>query len=166
VQLATTDIYRARWSANIHEEWIEALLRQEPQRDRTALERTRDLRNDAVRGCLITGYEDLIPALTLPDPDDRHVLAAIVRRCDVIVTRNQKDFPTKSLAPYGIETQNPDEFLYNHPCLASGHFCTAIHTVRKHLQHPPYVVDRYLDILTNQGLVATAAEPQQFKHLL
>jgi len=90
VQLATTDLYRVRWSANIHEEWIEALLRQEPQRDRTALERTRDLMNDAVRDCLITGYEDLIPALTLPDPDDRHILAAaIVGRCDVIVTRNQ-----------------------------------------------------------------------------
>jgi len=167
VQLATTDIYRARWSANIHVEWIEALLRQEPQRDRTALERTRDLMNDAVRDCLITGYEDLIPALTLPDPADRHVLAAaIVGRCDVIVTRNQKHFPTKTLAPYGIETQDPDEFLCMHLDLAPGHFCTAIHNVRNRLQHPPYAVDRYLDILTNQGLVATAAELQQFKHLL
>jgi death-on-curing protein len=48
----------------------------------------------STRDCLVTGYEGLIPALELPDPDDRHVLAAaIVGRCDVIVTQNLKDFP-------------------------------------------------------------------------
>ena len=36
---------------------------------------------------LVTGYDDLIPGLQLPDPDDRHVLAAAIRsRADVIVT--------------------------------------------------------------------------------
>ncbi|WP_354002110.1 PIN domain-containing protein [Pseudotabrizicola sediminis] len=48
----------------------------------------------ATRDCLVTGYEALMPALTLPDADDRHVLAAaIVGRCDAIVTQNLKDFP-------------------------------------------------------------------------
>jgi hypothetical protein len=50
-----------------------------------------ELINKATRDALITGYESLIELLTLPDPDDRHVLAAaIVGRCDVIVTTNSR----------------------------------------------------------------------------
>src|ERR1700704_3911086 len=83
LQLAVTDLFRAKWTADIHREWIEALLRREPNRDRAALERTRDLMDKATRDCLVGGYEALIPSLTLPDPDDRHVLAAaIIGRCD------------------------------------------------------------------------------------
>jgi len=167
LQLATTGIYRARWSADIHREWIEALLREEPHRDRLALQRTRDLMDAAVPDCLITGYGGLVPALSLPDPDDRHVLAAaIVGRCDVIVTRNLRDFPESALTPYAIEAQDPDEFLHNHLSLAPGHFCSVIRTVRARLQNPPYGVNQYLDSLTKQGLVATAAELRQFEDLL
>jgi hypothetical protein len=34
--------------------------------------------NEAVRDCLVTGYEGLIHTVDLPDPDDRHVLAAAI----------------------------------------------------------------------------------------
>src|SRR5438445_7205786 len=86
MQLAVEDLFRAKWSAAIHKEWIEALLRHEPHRDRAALERTRTLMDTAVRDALITGYEALIACLELPDVDDRHVLAAaLVGRCDVII---------------------------------------------------------------------------------
>ncbi len=40
------------------------------------LERTRTLMDTAVRDALITGYEALVDKLNLPDPNDRHVLAA------------------------------------------------------------------------------------------
>jgi hypothetical protein len=111
IEVAATDLFKAKWSADIHREWIEALLRNEPQRNRAALERTRDLMNQAVRDCLVTGYEPLIPTIDLPDPGDCHVLAAaIVGRCDLIVTQNLKDFPAAALQPYGIEAQHPDEF--------------------------------------------------------
>jgi len=167
MQLAVTDLYRARWTADIHREWIDALLRNEPHRERATLERTRDQMNRHTRDSLITGYEPLIPSLALPDPNDRHVLAAaIVGRCDVIVTRNQRDFPSSALAPYGIETQDPDAFLCNHLNLAPGTFCGAIAKVRARLKNPPYQVDEYLAILTRQGLVATAAELKPFANLL
>jgi len=32
----------------------------------------------ATRDSLVTGYEALIDTLSLPDPDDRHVLAAAI----------------------------------------------------------------------------------------
>lgn len=51
--------------------------------------RTKDLMNGNMRDGLVTGYEPLIETLTLPDMNDRHVLAAAIRgRVDVIVTFN------------------------------------------------------------------------------
>lgn len=167
LQLAVTDLFKARWSDDIHREWIEALLRNEPHRSRTALERTRDLMNSATRDCLVREYEYLVPSLELPDANDRHILAAaIVGRCDVIVTQNLTDFPDTILASYGIDVQHPDEFLSNHLNLAQGLFCSAVQKVRARLQNPPYSIEQYLDILTRNGLVVTAAELRQFSSLL
>jgi hypothetical protein len=138
LQFAVTDIFKARWTADIHREWIEALMRNEPHRDRAALERTRDLMDSKTRDCLVTGYEALIPVIELPDPDDRHVVAAaVVGRCDVIVTQNLKHFPKAALAPYGINAQHPDEFLCNHLNLAQGLFCGVVQKVRRRLKNPP-----------------------------
>jgi len=163
LQLAVTDLFKARWSADIHREWIEALLRNEPHRERGALERTRDLMDLHTRDALVTGYEGLIPTLTLPDPEDRHVLAAaIAGRCDVIVTQNLKHFPEAALAPLGIEALHPDEFLCNQMSLAPGLFCSAVRKVRARLRNPPCSVETYLDTLTRQGLVATVAELEPF----
>jgi len=167
LQLATTDIFRGKWTNDIHREWIDSLLRNEPHRERAALERTRDLMDQAVRDCLVTGYDSLIPSLALPDPNDRHVLAAaIVGRCDVIVTCNLKDFPESAISPYGIEAQHPDDFLCNHLHLAPGLFCGAIRMVRMRLQKPPYSAEEYLAKLAQQGLVATVGELKSFSALI
>lgn len=167
LQLAVEDLFRAKWTAAIHREWIEALLRNEPHRDRAALERTRTLMDAAVRDALITGYEALIACLELPDVEDRHVLAAaIVGHCDVIVTQNLHDFPLDTLKSYGIETQHPDDFLVHHLRLAPGTFCAAVRKVRARLKNPPYHVEDYLAILVRQGLVVAAAELEPFSALL
>lgn len=167
MQLAVADLFRARWTADIHREWIDALLRRDPHRDRSALERTRDLMDRATRDSLIVGYDQLIPSLALPDADDRHVLAAaIVGRCDVIVTHNLKDFPAAVLEPYGIEARHPDDFLCEQFRLAPDPFCIAVRKVRARLKHPPYSVADYLEILTHQGLVATVAELESFAEAL
>jgi len=167
LQLAVTDIFKARWTADIHREWIEALMRNQPHRDRAALERTRDLMDSKVRDCLVTGYEALIPMIELPDPNDRHVAAAaIAGRCDVIVTQNLKHFPEAALSPYGIAIQHPDEFLCNHLNLAQGLFCSVVKKVRGRLKNPPFTIEQYLDTLIRNGLVATASELRPFADLL
>ncbi len=85
MHLAMTGLFRARWSAGVHEEWITALLRNRPDLSREKLERTRKLMDKHAPDALVTGYEDLIEGLQLPDPGDRHVLAAAIRgRADVI----------------------------------------------------------------------------------
>src|SRR5438552_18500576 len=89
IRVAQAGLIRARWTETIHDEWIRNVLRDHPQLSAERLARTRTLMNEAVRDCLVTGYEDLIDFLTLPDPDDRHVLAAAIRAgTDVIVTCN------------------------------------------------------------------------------
>src|SRR5579863_4356667 len=114
MHLALTDLYRAKWTNEIHDEWIRNVLINRADLNRAQLERTRELMNSNVRDCLVEEYETLIPALSLPDPNDRHVLAAAIRSsASVIVTFNLKDFPEKIIKKYGIEAQHPDIFL-NH----------------------------------------------------
>jgi len=44
--------------------------------------------------------------------------------------------------------------------------CSALRKVRARLKNPPKSVDEYLAILTQQGLVATVADLEQFADLL
>lgn len=91
------------------------------------------------RDALVTGYEHLIPALSLPVPNDRHVLAAaITGRCDVIVTNNVRDFPLAACEPFGIRAQRPDDFLCDLLDRAPGSFCGCVRKVRQRLTNPPF----------------------------
>lgn len=48
----------------------------------------------------------------IPDPDDRHVLAAAIRgQAHAIVTRNVRHFPDVYLDSYNVMCQTPDDFL-------------------------------------------------------
>jgi hypothetical protein len=83
LSLAQTELFRARWTNDIHEEWIRSVLKDRPDLAPN-LQRTRELMDTAVPDCLVTGYQSLIDSLKLPDPQDRHVLAAaIVGRASV-----------------------------------------------------------------------------------
>ena len=93
MHLALIGVFRAKWSAEVHEEWIRNLLINRADLTRTKLERTRQLMDKAAPDALVRGYEHLIPGLALPDPNDRHVLAAAIRAgASVIVTCNLADF--------------------------------------------------------------------------
>lgn len=156
LQLAVSDVFRARWTKDIHEEWQRNVQKDRPEVKASDLQRTRELMDRNVRDCLIEGYDSLIPTLHLPDPDDRHVLAAaIVGRIDVIVTFNLKDFPATALEPYNIEAQHPDEFIYNLCDLYPTEVYKAAKTIRARLKNPPISAEDYLDRLAKQGLSKT-----------
>src|SRR5689334_12799646 len=87
MHLALTDMFRAHWSEDIHTEWIRTAIKLRPDIAPEKFERVRQLMDEHVRDCLVTGYHKLIPSITLPDPDDRHVVAAAIRSgAQVIVT--------------------------------------------------------------------------------
>lgn len=79
VRLASTGIVRARWSELILDECFRSILAQRPDLKPESLRRTRELMKEAVPDCIVTGFEPLVNGLELPDPDDRHVLAAAIR---------------------------------------------------------------------------------------
>jgi len=158
MHLALTDLFRARWTEDIHDEWIRNVLANRPDLTREQLERTRTLMNANVRDCVVEGYRDLIPSIELPDPDDRHVLAAAIRaRADAIVTFNLDDFPAARLQPYGIEAQHPDEFIQHLVDLNQARVCAAVQEHLQSLRNPVKTRDQYLDTLLRQGLPQAAA---------
>lgn len=167
LELALTDLFRAKWSHMIHDEWIRNLLAVRPDLTPAQAQRTRQLMDSHVRDCLVENFEALIPSLTLPDPDDRHVFAAAIRgRADVIVTYNLKDFPEKELSKYGITAQHPDEFLTHVLDLAPGVVCGALRTVRARLTNPTRNVAIYLQTLEEQALTQFVADIRQYANLL
>jgi predicted nucleic acid-binding protein len=166
MQLALTDLFKARWTNQIHKEWIDGLLRQN-KFERKSLERTRDLMDAHVRDAKVTGYEDLIEALTLPDPNDRHVLAAAIKAgADAIVTFNLKDFPCDVLSKYGVEAIHPDDFIYYQIDLAPAIACGAIKKQRESLKNPPKAKEEFLAILQKQQLPQTVSALRAYIELI
>ena len=112
LRIAQSGLVFARWAEMIHDEWVRNLLENNPKMNPESIARTRRLMNEAVRDCLVTGYEGLIDTVDLPDPDDRHVLAAAIHAdARAIITYNLKDFPDETLSRHGIESLHPDELL-------------------------------------------------------
>lgn len=149
--------FRARWSAQIHDEWKRNLLLNRSDLTSAQLDRTSALMDLAIPDGLVTDHEALIADLALPDLDDRHVLAAAIRcNASVIVTFNEKDFPPAALSPFGMEAQHPDLFIENLFDLDPAAVVAAAQRQRAQLKNPPMDVDRYIDVLLRQGLVQTA----------
>lgn len=109
--LSESELFRVRWSPDIHQEWIESRLERYPDADRRALERKRDRMDLEFPDALVTGYENLIDLFELDDLDDRHVVAAAVHcKANVIVTDNPGDFPLDRI-PGTLLIQTADEFI-------------------------------------------------------
>ncbi|MEE4274154.1 MAG: PIN domain-containing protein [Thermoanaerobaculales bacterium] len=167
LRLALTDLYRARWTNRIHDEWIRSLVSRRPDLSRERLQRTRALMDRTVPDCLVTGFEELIDSLDLPDPEDRHILAAAIRsQAGVIVTYNTKDFPEDILDGYGIEVQHPDEFVTHLYDLSPGAVCRAVRSQRQALKNPPYSTSDLLNTFLSLGLATTVAHLQSMEELI
>ena len=167
VRLAHAGLVRARWTDTIHDEWIRNVCRNNPGLAPERLARTRILMNDAVRDCLVAGHEHLIDTLSLPDADDRHVLAAAIHAsADVIVTFNLRDFPESALSEFGIQAQHPDEFVGNVLSHSCGAVCAILNRQRACLRNPPIEPDELLNTLEKQGLPESVSKLRQFRNLL
>jgi predicted nucleic acid-binding protein len=153
LRLALADLYRAKWSEQIHQEWMRNLAANRQDIPWERIEGIRQLMDSHTRDALVQGHEPLVAGLELPDPQDRHVLAAaIVARADLIVTYNLKDFATESIAQYGIEAQHPDQFLLHQFDLAPDLVCAVVRELRAGLKKPPRSIEEYLANLEKHQL--------------
>ncbi|MBK8094849.1 MAG: PIN domain-containing protein [Verrucomicrobiaceae bacterium] len=153
MRLAVHELIQARWSEKIHEEWMTAVLRERPDLTLEQLERTRQLMDLHAGDCLVSGYEWRIENLSLPDENDRHVLAAAIEaEADAIVTWNLSDFPPATLVAQGIARWTPDDLLMQ---LLSTDEDAVVKLMRQHrasLRNPPKSAEEYLETLEQQRL--------------
>lgn len=165
--LALSGEFRARWTNMIHEEWIRNLQENRPGLSKEKLERTRQLMDQNVPGALVTGFESLIQGVVLPDPGDRHVVAAgIQTRAEAIITFNLKDFPESALSPFGMEAIHPDDFICDLINLNASAVIEAARRHRTSLKKPAYTASEYLDILLRQQLPQAVARLRDFELII
>jgi PIN domain len=122
----------------IHDEWTSNLLRERTDLTPAQMQRTRSEMNRAIPKALVTGFEPLMATLQLPDPDDRHVLAAALHsKASHIITFNLKDFPTSVLQNYGVVAEHPDVFLLRCCQTLPDAALLAVRSQRQSLKKPP-----------------------------
>ena len=111
LSFAEADMYRLHLTERIMDEWTRRLKDDRPD-IADKIDRTADDVREHFPSAFVTGYEPMIDGLTLPDPDDRHVLAATITcNAQIVVTRNLRDFPAEALDPHDIAARHPDDFL-------------------------------------------------------
>lgn len=109
------------------------------------------------------GYEKIIETLTLPDEDDRHVLAAAIHcRADVILTFNLRDFPASVLSQFGVEAVSPDVFLAELFETEADNICLAFERQLKSLKNPPRTQTELLETLETNGLRETVKKLRKY----
>lgn len=164
LSLAVERLYHARWSATIHDKWTRNLSKDRPDMA-IRLPAVVALMNASVPDCLVTNYEKLADSIELPDPDDRHVVAAaILGHADAIVTFNTKDFPKTVLQPYGIEVQHPDEFVMNQLQLHKIPALSAIKKMRARWTNPARSAQDLITAFELRGLPLTAINKPRHGH--
>jgi len=164
VQFAFDRLVEARWTDEIHDEWIRTLVANTPGLARSRLERTRDLMKQAVPSADVSGYQQHIPRITLPDPGDRHVVAAgIAGGASIVVTWNLKDFPATELSRHGLTAQSPDAFACDLHAADPTLVMASVKNARANLQTSKPSAAQYLRILGERNLAGFAAALR--KHL-
>ncbi|WP_322415337.1 PIN domain-containing protein [Mesorhizobium huakuii] len=164
--LSQIKMYRARWSERVHQEWVAAVAEKrgiEPEK----LQRTRELMDRAVPDALVSGYEQLEEGIKLPDPDDRHVVAAAtLTRADVIVTFNLDDFPADALKPLRLEARHPDEFLLDLFDISNELFVEAVRRDFEHYIQPKLTFADYVDGFRKADVPKTADLMEKLRILI
>ena len=167
IQLALQDLYQPKWTEKILEEWMRVDRRVNRKHDPVKVRHMQRKLNSLDFDARIERYEFLIEDLALPDPDDRHVLAAAIHGgCEYIVTQNLKDFPESELAQHGIKALHPDKFLsmlFDEDTLG---FLASVRAILEKLKNPPFTVEQYIALREQDGLKDTAARLRQHAHLL
>ena len=106
---------------------------------------------------MVGGFEHHIGEIKLPDPNDRHVVAAgIAGRASIILTWNLRHFPVNELRRFGLRRESPDVFLstlYDEiPELTIGSLANA----RRNLNKSRVSASDFVTILGNQRLINLA----------
>lgn len=110
--------------------------------------------NDAFPWASVSGWQRYVEHLCLPDPDDRHVLAAAcVAGASVIVTLNLKDFPLRQTEKMGVVALSPDVFLSELFDYSPQKTMKAMRNLAKNKHHPPQTFNQEIEGFKRAGLL-------------
>ncbi len=157
VQAAVDRLVEARWTDAIHDEWIRNLTANAPAIPIERLQITRQLMNDALPMAMVSGYEEHIPKVILPDPNDRHVVAAgITAKASLILTWNLRHFPETELKKFGLRKMTPDAFLCGLLDKVPDLTICSLANARRNLSKTRVSASEFIRILESQKLVQLA----------
>ena len=168
MSLATAGLFAAKWTTRIEMEWQNALARIRPDlANRLAVRR--DSMREAVPDWEIpeAAWTSVAVGVTLPDPDDVHVLAAAVAgHADCIVTSNTRDFPRDILSSFGLEAIDPDRFITAQWDLDPLVAMTAFKYMRARWKRPDATAEQFAEALERCGLPATGRRIREAAELI
>lgn len=162
LEFASVGLFRLVLSETILTEWqrsLETRFGDSPEKAAAPVQTVRE----AFCSAIVDVPVSLINGIKLPDPDDRHVLAAaLVGKAAAIITSNLKDFPDEICGGYGMEIIHPDTFIVNIIDLDEPRAASAIRKARERWKNPPYNAEQVIDAFTAKGMVQTS---QRLRHL-
>ncbi|WP_192497198.1 PIN domain-containing protein [Gulosibacter chungangensis] len=158
LRLADNGAFRPLWSPRVIDEAQTALERIHPNIDKSRFQSRFRSMNNAFEDASVEGWETIQQSVTLPDPDDRHVVAAaILGRADVIVTQNTKDFPDETLRMFGMTAVRLDDFLLDQFHFNPSRCLRVITEQTEAMTNPPVAIDELLERLSRSGAPEFAA---------
>lgn len=165
LSLAEAQLYRLRWSMRILDEFERGFVRDVSRHGRdgaeTAATKARDAMMRAFPEAVVEGHEHLEAALqALPDPDDRHIVAAALHAgAAQIITNNLVHFPVDVMRQLQIDVRSADDFIADTLDLPMDS-STALLAVRRMLERlgrPELTPAELLIRMERNGLGQTAA---------
>lgn len=152
LRVAEKQLFRPVWSPRILDETKAAILAVHPSVDPALVDRRIWFMNEAFPGALVNNLATIEAGLSLPDPNDNHVLAAALRgHCQAIVTANLGDFPQELLDALDIEAISPDDFLLNQLDLETRAVMDSIREQARATSAPPLGVEELLVSIARAG---------------
>ena len=153
LRLAEDGFYRPLWSQRILLEVRDAVLRIRPELPIERVQHRVDTMARVFEDATVTGWEQVAAGLDLPDPDDRHVLAAaITGGAQAIVTFNLTDFPETALTARGLQARHPDDFLLDQLDLFPSRVLEVLHEQAEALSAPATDLAGVLTMLHRLGV--------------
>lgn len=160
MELSLAGVIRVHWSRQVLEEVKRALQRQRPDIPEERLAVLFAAMNAVLPDALAPDTQDHPLKARLPDPDDRHILAAALHAgCGVILTFNLADFPATELSKEDadITAMHPDVFFLAQLTTNAAAFLHAVNTVQSNLSNPVIPLPAFIQRLGRIGLPQTSA---------
>lgn len=154
LEFAHLGAFHPLWSARIIDEVAAAIPR--ATRGRVSLEqagRRLARMNAAFEDAEVGNWRELEGHMVgIPDPNDRHVVAAAVSgHASAIVTDNLKDFPEPPLGDWGLHAVDSDTFLMDLFDLSPERGNSCLEVVAARRRRPPQSVADLLEELARGG---------------